>query len=586
MGGDMGGMMEKMGAPKPKELYPTLMSLPDLPMEKRAEVQQQAHQRMQSGTALMAEGLEALSKAAPGDDFAAMQGAVIRLREGLAQFDSGLAAHRALAEGKSPRGVALQWFKREMNLLPADATGSATGAWGGPRFHLLVIALLGAFVAAMIWMYFLKMRRASALLKTLAGSDVAAAHAPPRAAVGEEPDPVVSAPPSPASPPRQQTAPTSPPAGTMDAAQPAAPATPPKFPAMISATQPAEKWSGKLRIGRIFSETPEVKTFRFVNEDGGPIPFIYYPGQFLTLTLEVDGKPVRRSYTIASTPTQRHYCEITVKREEQGMVSRVLHDQRHEDDLLEVSAPSGKFTFTGAEADSIVLIGGGVGVTPMMSAIRYLTDIGWGKDIYLVYCCRTTRDFIFRAELERLQERHPNLHVFASMTRASGTVWMGLKGRFTAEIIGHLVPNIVDRRIHVCGPPPMMTAVLEMLKALNVPDEQVKTEAFGPAKKPGASVPSPEAKTPPTAGAATVAFKASGKSAPLPPGQTVLDAADAAGVDIENSCRAGQCGLCKVKLRSGAVTMDCEDALSEEEKQQGLILACQARAKENLEVDA
>ena len=83
---------------------------------------------------------------------------------------------------------------------------------------------------------------------------------------------------------------------------------------------------------------------------------------------------MKRSYTIASSPTQAHYCAVTVKREENGVVSRFLHDEVKEGDLLELSAPGGKFVFTGEEADSIVLIAGGVGITPMMSAIRYLTD--------------------------------------------------------------------------------------------------------------------------------------------------------------------------------------------------------------------
>jgi glycine betaine catabolism B len=585
--GGMGGMMVKMGAPQPRDLYPTLMGLPDLPPEKRADVKRQAQGRMQSGTALMSQGLGQLSTAASTENFPAMQEGVQMLKEGLSQFDSGLAAHRALAEGKAPRNVALQWFKREMNLLPPSA-GIAEERLGGPAFHLAVIAILGAFAAMMIWMYFHKMRRASALLKNLAGAGVAASPAQSSPPIKERESAHAAS-----AQPETQSKPASPPSAPV-------PAVPPKFPAMKSRTEPVEKWTGKLRVCRIFQETPEVKTFRLAAEHDVALPFTYFPGQFLTLTVNIGGKPVKRSYTIASTPTQLHYCAITVKREENGAVSRFLNDSIQEGDLLEVAAPNGKFTFTGEEAKSIVLIAGGVGITPMISVIRYLTDMGWHGEIFLLYCCRTTRDFIFREELEQLQERHPNLSVFATMTRAAGTVWMGLKGRFNAEIIGHLVPDVAQRRIHVCGPSTMMAAVVDMLKALKVPDELVKTEAFGPAKKPGAPAPAappkpdaqggsePAAQTaaPVKVAGATVAFKKSGKSAPMTPDQTVLDVADATGVEIDNSCRSGQCGLCKVKLLSGNVMMDCEDALSGEDKQQGLILACQARASENIEVEA
>ncbi len=98
-GGMMGGMMEKMGAPKPKELYPKLMELPNLPMEERARIRREAHQRMLEGTKLLSNGLDELAAAADTDDFQTMQKATARMREGLAQFESGLAAHRAIAEG-------------------------------------------------------------------------------------------------------------------------------------------------------------------------------------------------------------------------------------------------------------------------------------------------------------------------------------------------------------------------------------------------------------------------------------------------------------------------------------------------------
>ncbi|MCB1120332.1 MAG: 2Fe-2S iron-sulfur cluster binding domain-containing protein [Verrucomicrobiae bacterium] len=567
MGGGMGDMMDemmqKMGAPKPKDLYPSLMSLPDQPLEKREELLSLAQDRMHSGTSLMTKSLEELSQATSTENYSGMQAAVTNLREGLAQFDSGLATKRALVEGTSPRNVAIQWFKQEMNLSP-QTMGSAQNVLGGRTFHLTVIALLGTFTIAMVWMYFLKMRRASALLKQLASTSVAA--------------PVSNSPPE--DPKRQSFIPE-----TENTTSEPTLARPPEFPLMKSISEPLEKWSGPLRICRIFQETPDVKTFRFAAEDEVNLPFTYYPGQFLTLSLQIDGKTVKRSYTIASTPTQLHYCEITVKREEKGLVSRHLHDAVQEGNLLEVTGPNGKFTFTGDSADSIVLIGGGVGITPLMSVVRYLMDVGWGKDVYLLYSCRTTHDFIFRNELERLQERHSNLHVFATMTRSAGTVWMGMKGRFTADIIGHLVPGIANRRIHACGPAGMMEGVMEMLNSLQVPENQIHTEAFGPAKKPDnappiTKEPNKEQST------ATVLFKSSGLSAPISAGETVLEVAESAGVEIDNSCRFGQCGMCKVKLISGEVSMECEDALSDEEKKQKIILACQARAKDSIVVEA
>lgn len=567
MMGAMGEMMKEMGVPKKKALYPSLMSLPDIPLKRRGEIQQLAQERMQSGLSLMAKGIDTLLKASAKTNFSQMQDAVASIREGLSQYDSGLAASRALAEGKVPRQVALLWFKQEMNLLPP--TPATHTLLGGPLFHLTIIALFLVFFILMIWMYFFKMRRASALLESLATQGDALV--PSTLSTS-------SASPPPATASSEIIEETHQPSGGLTT-----PAKPPKFPVMRTLTIPLDQWEGQLRVCRIFEETPGVKTFWLASLKEVALPFTYFPGQFITITATINGTRAKRSYTIASTPTQLHYCAITVKREEQGLFSRYLHDEAKEGDVLEVMGPNGKFTFTGEEASSIVLICGGVGITPMMGIIRYLTDIGWHGDIYLLYCCRTTSDFIFRDELERLQKRYPNLNVFATMLRVSGTVWMGLKGEFTTSIISHLVPDIDKRRIHVCGPPGMMNAVLAILKELHVPEELIYTEAFGPVMKPPLTPQQIEAAAPESK--AIVSFKRSHKTAPILPDYTLLEIAEANGVSIDNSCRTGQCGLCKVKLLAGKVSMDCDDALSEEEKQHGFILACQAKTNENIEVD-
>lgn len=141
-GEGMSGMMKNIGTPS-KELYPSLMSLPTLSPEKRLAIQQKAHQRITSGMALMKGGLNELLLASNNNDYAKMQEALEKLREGIAQYESALAALRALSEGKNPSDIALQWFKREMNLLPSSP--QAESVLGGPFFHLTIIALFGLF---------------------------------------------------------------------------------------------------------------------------------------------------------------------------------------------------------------------------------------------------------------------------------------------------------------------------------------------------------------------------------------------------------------------------------------------------------
>lgn len=546
MGGMMGGMEKMMGAPAPKDLYPALMNLPELTPEKRAQIEQQAAARMAAGIALMSQSFDALHQATVANNFSAMQVAMGKVREGLAQFDSGLAAQRALAERKAPREVALQWFKREMNLWPVAAQ-SRHGPFGISWFHFFVMVLLTGFAAVMLWMYFHKMRRAAHLLQGLTGGA-----------------PAVQ---------RNAIAPQAPERATV-AAPPAAPT--------------GKKWSGKLRVGRIFQETPDVKTFRLTNPLGGVLPFSYLPGQFLTVTLASEGKPIKRSYTIASSPTQHDYAEITVKLDPGGPVSSFLHDHVREGDLLDFSGPSGAFTFTGRECKCILLIGGGVGITPLMSVLRYLTDKSWPGDIFLLYGVKTPSDVIFREELDYLQRRHRNLRVVISVSRPEGTGWKGPIGRISKELIAQSVPDVASRYVHICGPVSMMEAAKRMLAELGVPPQRIKTEAFGPVL--GKPEPIQSQGPPPSTGAIlalpTARFSQSNKSAPLPADKTILDVADEIGVEIDNSCRVGTCGTCRVKLLSGQVTMAVEDGLEPGDKEQGIILACQAKSTGNVEVEA
>ena len=540
----------------------------------------EAQEGLRSAAALLSKGLDRLGKAAENEDYLAMQEATAEVRNALAQFESSLAARRALAEGKPPRQVALQWFKAEMNLQPPPGVERRGGISGVSLFHLFTMVLLIAFALAMVAMYFFKMRRAAALFERIEpdsgspppGSAPPLAGAPGSPSPGAPPSgkagPVGGAPPpaapadKPAAPPTAPSAgdakpapptappatdakaapptappatdakaapPTAPPATDAKAAPPAAPpvaeakaappaaeakaappAAPPDAPpaAVAKAIPPAAngklvphtspptgngsapsgpaagtsgKWSGKLRLSHIFEETPNVKTFRLMDPLGGEIPFSFQPGQYLSVTVLPEGKPMKRSYTIASSPTEHAYVDLTLKREDKGVESHYLHDRVQVGDLLDFAGPSGSFVYTGNECKCLVFIATGVGITPLMSEIRYLTDRSWPGEIFLLYGCETPRDFIFKKELEYLQSRHPNLHVLVTVTTAASSRWKGPKGQITKASIAKFVPDIALGRVHICGPKEMVKATEKSLGQLGVPKGQVKTESFGPA---------------------------------------------------------------------------------------------------------
>jgi ferredoxin-NADP reductase len=341
------------------------------------------------------------------------------------------------------------------------------------------------------------------------------------------------------------------------------------------------RWLGRLALAEVDDVTHNVKTFRFRPPDGGSLPFDYLPGQFLTLHIAPHGIPTKRSYTIASTPTWRDRIEITVKREAHGLVSRWLHDDLRVGDEVEIEAPNGTFVFTGREAESVVLIGGGVGITPMMSVARYLTETGWSGKVSLVLGFRAPGDFIFREELGKLAAKNANLSVTVAMSNPGDGAWSGIRGHIDAALLSSTVQDLASRRAHICGPPAMMNAVKAALLELGVHETLVKTEAFGTVTRNPATM-----RTQSTEIVGKVVFQASETTAPVPLDATILDVADDVGVSIDNACRSGTCASCRVRLVSGNVSMEVEDALTLQDKAEGYILACQAKVRGDVTVDA
>lgn len=544
--GMMGGENEHSGYRQP--LYPRLLTLaPDDTQGRQALAVEAQHRVMIAGASIRAASADIASSRTDG----ARRAAVERLKEATSEYQSAAAVMNVLRSGASGQSAGLDWFRGAMNLEPQG--GGDERLFGLGALHLWLMALVGLAAIGLVGLQLRRQQRARALL--------ASASAPKTEAVAL------------ASP---------------EAARPGAVMT--ASPGLAARPQ---RWSGPLRVAHIVEETPTVETYRLVPLDGDVLPFDFLPGQFLQVEVEPEpGKTSRRSYTIASSPTQCAFVEITVKREDRGAVSKFMNEKLAVGDLLQVAGPFGAFTFTGSDADSIVLIAGGVGITPVMSVLRYLTDRAWPGEIFLLYGARSTEEFVFREEIERLERRHANLHVLAAMQRTPGTVWLGPEGNLTKELVAGAVPRIAERRVHLCGPPPMMAAVRQILLELGVAEAQIHTEAFGPASLPGENAPAAviaptshgpvqappsEANMPAAVAETTVTFSVSGVAAPLGANETVLEAAEAAGVEIPYSCRVGECGVCVTRLQQGSVTMAVESGLDPADKAQGYVLACQAK---------
>lgn len=344
------------------------------------------------------------------------------------------------------------------------------------------------------------------------------------------------------------------------------------------AAEGATPWNGFLRLRRIEDETPTVKSYFLETLDGDALPFEFTAGQYLNLHLPTPGRSTVRSYSVSSAPGQCGPSELrlTVKREPQGRGSTFLHDEMQVGDLIEISGPHGALTLPRGFDDDLVLLGGGVGVTPLMSVLEDLVAREAATNVTAIFAFRDQHEIIFRKRLRDLQAQGGRVTVHLVLSDESDPSWTGHRGFLTTELLRKCAPQIANSRVHLCGPPPMMAAVSDALEQLDVSADQVLTENFSGAPK-----------APAERGASLQAtFVRSARTVEARIGDTILDIAHAGGVDIEFSCGAGTCGACKLRLRSGRAEMPATDVLSKADRDAGFVLACQARPQGDVEIDA
>ncbi len=294
--------------------------------------------------------------------------------------------------------------------------------------------------------------------------------------------------------------------------------------------------------------------------DGKPLP-PFLPGQYLTFQLRIPetDSPTIRCYSLSDCHHDNHY-RVTVKRlppEDKpelppGLSSAFFHDQVQEGDILDIQAPRGRFHLDPSKNHPVVLIGGGIGLTPVLSILNGIVASGSKRETWFFYGVRNGLEHVMKEHLERVARERENvrLHVCYSEPTASDVEGRDyLHGeRVTVHLLKRLLPSN-NYEFYTCGPPPMMNQVIEELLAWGVPESRIHYEAFGPAtikrvthtEVPVAGIPSFK-----------VTFARSGKECAWDPAAaSLLDFAAANGVRIDSGCRAGKCGTCVTAVRSG-----------------------------------
>jgi ring-1,2-phenylacetyl-CoA epoxidase subunit PaaE len=336
-----------------------------------------------------------------------------------------------------------------------------------------------------------------------------------------------------------------------------------------------------LKVKEIERETPDAATIHFWHPLNEVVK--YKPGQFLTLLLPRDDTKVRRSYSMSSSPFTDVSLAITVKRIPGGFASGYLIDQVKEGDVIEVMEPMGTFTpaLDADQSRTVVLIGAGSGITPLMSIAKSVLIVEPESTVRLLYGNRTESSIIFKDKIDALRSKYGERFEVVHTLSQPHEGWDGETGRLNKSTILKILEKLpstpADRTdYYLCGPDDMMEEAKRALDILGVAQEKVHKESFLTATgaKNHGEVSLDENDGSLKAREITVLYEGSEYKFKVEPHQTVLEAALDQDIDLPYSCQAGMCTACMGRCVSGKVHLDEEDALSEAELKAGFILTC------------
>jgi len=337
-----------------------------------------------------------------------------------------------------------------------------------------------------------------------------------------------------------------------------------------------------LRIADVRQETADtISVALAVPETQGP-RFAFQPGQYLTLRTHLAGEELRRSYSICSGLDDGE-LRVAIKRVDDGRFSAWAHGALRVGGTLDVMPPAGRFGAGpgGGVARLYVGVAAGSGITPVLSILKSALAREPGSRFVLLYGSRATGQIIFREQLEELKDRFIGcLSVIHVLSREQQDVPV-LNGHLDGAKVLTLLSGLADipaiDHAFLCGPAGMIDGVQAALAAAGMAGDRIHSERFTPAA-PAASGPRPPiAATSKPYGIAVIVADGVSTEVPFEAGETVLDAAMRAGLDLPYSCRGGMCSTCRARVTSGGVQMDVNYALEPWETDAGYVLTCQSR---------
>lgn len=319
------------------------------------------------------------------------------------------------------------------------------------------------------------------------------------------------------------------------------------------------------------------KTIRFARRDGQKLP-PFYAGQYLVLDMQIGKSLVSRPYSISSAPSEARleedsFVEITVRRaKDGGFVCDYLHDECKVGDIFTGTIGCGQFYYELLrDADHVVALAGGVGITPFASMAKEIAMGNLDFDLTILYGSVSSDDILLREELEALEGEHVHIvHVLSGEDKD----WEGEKGFLTAERIRKY--SAPDTTYFICGPQEMYRFLREELQKLDIPKRRVRFEVFGQAKDI-ATFPGYPVTLRHNTYELTVVRGIHEDKIPAKAAESLVVALERAGIRIETGCRSGECGFCRTKVLSGNYYICPEgDGRRAADKDFGYVHACAA----------
>lgn len=335
-----------------------------------------------------------------------------------------------------------------------------------------------------------------------------------------------------------------------------------------------------LHIKKVEKSTLDCTLISFdVNEEVREA-FAYTQGQYLTLKAQINGKEVRRSYSLCSSPLDQEW-QVAIKQIEGGKFSTFANNELKAGDILEVMPPNGRFfvDIDASKAKNYVAFAAGSGITPILSIIKTHLQAEPNAHFQLFYVNQAVSSIILKEAIEALKNRFlERFEVYYFLTQETRTIPL-FNGRIDQEKLNILFKNLIDAS-HVndyflCGPNELTFLIRDYLQAIGIDKKAIHFELFNTGSF---TTKKKERRFDPKV-MANIQIKEGGKlfSFEIPQGSdNILDAAVKRSADLPFACKGGMCCTCRAKLLEGKVEMEVNWALEQEELDEGYILTCQA----------